>query len=74
MMNRIYEVKVNYGQFDTYYVNAADVATAAAAAIARDDAEARAIDVEVDTFRRVSSVREFCDTAQFAGPITTTRT
>lgn len=65
---RIYKVAVYCGQHETYYVHADDVATAGHFALQRDDQLAKDMDVETDCYRRITSVGEFCDAGQFAGP------
>lgn len=65
---RIYTVTVYCGQHDTYYVHADEVASAAKFALDRDDKLTRESEAEVDPYRRVKSVTEFCSEEQFVGP------
>ena len=66
----VYAVNVKFGQYETYYVHAADVATAAQFALDRDSKLWREAgnDDEPDHYRRVTSVTEYCAVEQFVGP------
>jgi hypothetical protein len=67
---RIYAVAVAFGQHESYYVHAEDVATAARFALERDDSLWREAgnDDKPDHYRRVKGVTEYCECEQFVGP------
>lgn len=62
---RTYAVTVLYGQYETYYVQAGDVATAARLALERDSKLCREEGDEADRSRHVKGVIEFCECEQF---------
>ena len=68
---RIYAVTMAYGQYETYYIHADDVASAARFALERDSKLWREAgnDDEPDHYRRVKSVTEYCAVEQFVGPL-----